>query len=271
MSALAVHFTFQFRSMLRSPAQMLLNYLFPLAFYAFMGLVMTEINPGFRDDILTSMTIFVVVSGALLGLPGMLVDEREAGIYRSYRVNGVPAGAVLAMPALTMAFHALIAASLVAVTAVPLFGAPVPASWGALVLCTLLGAALFAALGTLIGVVSPDSRASILLSQAIFLPSMLLGGLMVPMEALPDGAQVAALLLPTTWLAQLEQATVYGREIVVDPALAATVLIASTVLTFGIAAYSFNWDRKNATRRGHPALALLAILPFVAGILASQG
>ena len=271
MSALAFHFTFQFRSMLRSPAQMLASYLFPLVFYAFMGLVMTEINPGFRDNLLPSMTIFAVLTGALLGLPGPLVDEREAGIYRAYRVNGVPAAAVLAMPALTLGFHALIAASLVAVTAVPLFGAPPPVSWVALALATVLGAAVFAAFGTLIGVVSASSRATILLSQAIFLPSMLLGGLMVPVEALPDGAQVAALLLPTTWLAQLEQATVYGRAVVVDPALAAAVLVASAALTFGIAAYSFNWDRKNATRRAHPALALLAILPFIAGILVSQG
>jgi ABC-2 type transport system permease protein len=154
---------------------------------------------------------------------------------------------------------------------VPLFGASVPESWAALVLATVLGAAVFAGFGTLIGVVSASSRATVLLSQAIFLPSMLLGGLMVPLDTLPDGAQVAALLLPTTWLAQLEQATVYGREVVVDPALAAAVLVASAVLTIGIAAYSFNWDRKNATRRGHPALALVAILPFVVGMLVSLG
>jgi hypothetical protein len=43
------------------------------------------------------------------------------------------------------------------------------------------------------------------------------------------------------------------------------------VLTFAVAAYSFKWDRRHATRRGHPALALLAILPFVAGMLASLG
>jgi len=175
------------------------------------------------------------------------------------------------MPALTLGFHALIAASLVAATAVPLFGAPVPASWIALALATVLGAAVFAAFGTLIGVVSASSRATVILSQAMFLPSMLIGGLMVPMDTLPRGAQVAALLLPTTWLAQLEQATVYGREVLVDPALAAAVLVASAVVTFAVAAYSFNWDRKNATRRGHPALALLAILPFVVGMLASLG
>jgi ABC-2 type transport system permease protein len=269
VSALAIHFTFQFRSMLRNPAQMLLSYLFPLAFYVFMGLVMTEINPGFRDNLLPSMTIFTVLAGTVLGLPGSLVDEREAGIYRAYRVNGVPAAAVIAMPALTMGFHALIAAALVAATAVPLFGAPIPASWAALALATLLGAALFAALGTVIGVVSPSSRATVLLSQAIFLPSMLLGGLMVPLESLPDGARAAALLLPTTWLSQLEQSTVYGRDVVVDPSLAAVVLVASAALAFAVASYTFNWDRKNVTRRGHPALALLAILPLVVGMLIS--
>jgi len=49
------------------------------------------------------------------------------------------------------------------------------------------------------------------------------------------------------------------------------VLMAAMVLTFAIAAYCFSWDRKNATRRGHPALALLAILPFVVGMLVSLG
>ena len=265
--ALATHFAFQFRSTLRNPAQMLLSYLFPLGFYAFMGLVMTEINPGFRDSLLPSMTIFTVMTGALLGLPGPLVDERDAGIYRAYRVNGVPAGAVLAMPALTIGFHSTIAAAIVAVTAVPLFGAPVPGSWVALVLATLLGAAVFAAFGTLIGVVSSSSRATILFSQAIFLPSMLLGGLMVPLETLPRGAQTAALLLPTTWLAQLEQAAVYGRDTMVGPELAAVVLVLSAVVAFGVAAWSFNWDSRNVTRRGHPALALLAIVPMVVGLL----
>jgi len=43
------------------------------------------------------------------------------------------------------------------------------------------------------------------------------------------------------------------------------------VLTFAVAAYSFNRDRKDATRRGHPALALLAIQPFIVGMLVSAG
>ena len=187
MSALAVHFAFQFRSMLRSPAQMLLSYLFPLAFYAFMGLVMTEINPGFRDDLLPSMTIFAVLTGALLGLPGPLVDEREAGIYRAYRVNGVPAAAVLAMPALTLGLpcpdrgvtgrrHGRAALRRPGHLRA---GAHwrLPPCWAPR--CSPHSARSSASC-------RQSSRATVLLAQAIFLPSMLLGGLMVPLEALPE-------------------------------------------------------------------------------------
>jgi len=33
-----------------------------------------------------------------------------------------------------------------------------------------------------------------------------------------------------------------------------------------LALYLFSWDNRNAARRGHPLLALLALIPFLAGI-----
>jgi ABC-2 type transport system permease protein len=269
VNALTIHFAFQFRSALRNSSQLLLSYLFPLGFYVFMGVVMTGIYPGYRDNLIQSMTLFTVMTGPLLGLPGPLVDEREAGIYRSYRVNGVPAAAVLAMPAITTAFHSLIAAAIVAATAGPIFGAPLPASWPALAFTTVLAATVFSAFGTVIGVVSADSRVTVLLAQAVFLPSMLLGGLMVQLDVLPAGAARAGLLLPTSWLVQLDQGLAYGRPTLVGPGLAVVVVSAAAAIAFGVAAYAFDWDRRNASRRGHPALALLAIAPLAIGMLVS--
>jgi ABC-2 type transport system permease protein len=40
MNAFAHHFSFEFKTGLRNPTLMLMNYLFPLGFYAMMGLVM---------------------------------------------------------------------------------------------------------------------------------------------------------------------------------------------------------------------------------------
>jgi len=44
-------------------------------------------------------------------------------------------------------------------------------------------------------------------------------------------------------------------------------LLASGVLAFGLAVYLFNWDRRNTTQRGHPLLALLALLPYAVGMI----
>jgi hypothetical protein len=34
-----------------------------------------------------------------------------------------------------------------------------------------------------------------------------------------------------------------------------------------LAIYLFSWDSRNTTRRGHPVLALLFLLPYVIGML----
>ncbi|GAI14784.1 unnamed protein product, partial [marine sediment metagenome] len=45
MRAFINHFSFEFRTGIRNKSLLLLNYLFPLAFYAMMGLLMAELNP----------------------------------------------------------------------------------------------------------------------------------------------------------------------------------------------------------------------------------
>jgi len=51
-----------------------------------------------------------------------------------------------------------------------------------------------------------------------------------------------------------------------SPWASVIMLFVSGVLAFGLAVYLFSWDSRNTTRRGHPLLALLALLPYVIGI-----
>jgi hypothetical protein len=46
-----------------------------------------------------------------------------------------------------------------------------------------------------------------------------------------------------------------------------TAVLPSGLIAFLLALYLFSWDSKNSKRRGHPALALLALAPYFAGIL----
>ena len=123
----------------------------------------------------------------------------------------------------------------------------------------------YSAIGALIGVVANNSRTVLLLSQLIFLPSMLLGGLMVPLDLLPSSIRPVSTLLPATHAMQAYWGLAYGRQTVLNPLASVLILLTGGILAGGLAVYLFNWDSKNRARRGHPLLALLAIVPYLVG------
>lgn len=266
MTAFAQHFLFEFKTGLRNPNLLLLNYLFPLGFYAMMGLVMTQINPTFTETMLPALVIFAILAGTILGLPNPLVESREAGIYRSFKINGVPAISILAIPMVTTIFHVLITSTLIAFTAGPLFEASLPANWAAFALVTIVTAFTCGALGMLIGVISVNSQATVLWSQLIFLPAMLIGGLMMPLSVLPEAVRPFSALLPTSHAMQAFLGLAYEQTTTLNPMRSLIVLLVAGGLAFGLAIYLFNWDSKNQTRRGHPLMALLALIPFALSI-----
>lgn len=263
MTAFLTHLSFEFKTGLRNSNLLMLNYLFPLGFYILMGFVFTQVNPSFRETMLPAMVIFTMLASAILGLPSPLVEAREAGIFRSYKINGVPADSILAIPALSTAVHALIAGAVIALSAPLLFKAPVPVNWGYFIAISILAVFNFAFLGCLISVVSANSRATVLWSQLIFLPSMLLGGLMLPIEALPASVRPISALLPTAHAMQAYLGIAFQQPVVFKPMLSIAVLAASTLIAFGLSVYLFNWDSRNNSRRGHPLLALLVLVPYI--------
>ena len=101
MTAFINHLSFEFRTGIRNKQLLLMNYLFPLGFYLMMGFVMAGINPMFLDSMTPAMVVFAVLAATLLGIPDPLVNARENGIFRSYKINGVPSFSILIIPALT--------------------------------------------------------------------------------------------------------------------------------------------------------------------------
>jgi ABC-2 type transport system permease protein len=267
MSAFTNHFMYEFKTGMRNSGAMLMLYLLPLGFYAAMGFVMVEINPTYTEILIPSMIVFAIMSGDILGYPNGVVEGREVGIYRSFKINGIPAISILSIPALSTSFHGLITSAIVAITAVPLFGAAQPVNWLALALITILIAFTFSTLGMLIGVISSSSRAVVLWSQLIYLPSILLGGMMIPLELIPESIQKFSGLLPSTYAMQAFNALAFNRETTIDPLVSILVLLTSGILAFALATYLFNWDSRNETRRGSPLLGLLILIPYLLAIV----
>jgi ABC-2 type transport system permease protein len=270
MSAYANHFAYEFKTGLRNSSQLLMYYLFPLGFYAMMGLVMTQINPLFKDLMVPAMVAFVAMTGSILGLPGPAVAAREAGVYRSFKINGVPALSILMIPALTSVFHALIVALIITLTGPSFFHGLAPVNPISFALVTLAMAFACSGLGALIGVVATSPQGTVLYSQLIFLPSMLLGGIMVPIDLLPASIRPVSSLLPSTHAMQAYLGLAYGQQTLLNPWLSLLILAAGGVVAFGVAIYLFNWDSRSSARRGHPAMALVALIPFVAGMFLTR-
>jgi ABC-2 type transport system permease protein len=143
----------------------------------------------------------------------------------------------------------------------------VPVNWPGFILFFLLAAFTHAGLGMLISVISSSARAVVLWSQLIFLPSMLIGGLMLPYSMLPDALGKIGLLLPATHAMHVFQGLAQSQATTFAPLWSVLILLAGGILSFGLANYLFSWDSHNTTRRGHPALALLALLPYVLGVV----
>ena len=100
MNAFITHFSFDFLTGIRNRQSLLMNYLFPLGFYLVMGLIMTEIFPLYKEMLIPGLVSFSVLATSLLGIPDPLVTAREKGIFRNYRINGVPSLSILMVPAL---------------------------------------------------------------------------------------------------------------------------------------------------------------------------
>ena len=267
MTAFVNHFSFEFRTGIRNKQLLLMNYLFPLGFFLMMGFIMIGINPLFLDTMTQAMVVFAILVATLLGIPDPLVNARENGIFRSYKINGIPALSILTIPALTTMLHLAIVAAIITVTGPLLFDAPAPENWLNYILVFIAATVCMAGVSVLIGVVSPNSRVTVLYSQLIFIPSILLAGLMFPFSMLPDAAGMVARLLPATQAMNAFKGLAMGLEADFDPWFSLFALFASGLLAFGSAVYLFSWDSRNSTRRGHPIMALLFLLPFVLGLL----
>jgi len=50
-----------------------------------------------------------------------------------------------------------------------------------------------------IGVALPEQRADMLVAQLVFLPSILLGGLMMPADLIPEGLSYLSRIFPARW------------------------------------------------------------------------
>ena len=242
MNAIAVHFLIETKASLRKKQQMFLSYLFPLGFFLMMGAVMPQLNPLFLNDMIPAMIMFAVMASSLLGLPDTFVTSRESGVFRGYRINGVKPAPLIFIPSVISMIHMLVVSFIILALSPALFNAPSPDKTFRLILIILLSCFCFSGISTLIGIISSNSRVSVMLSQIIFIPSMIIGGLMIPYEMLPVNVKTAVLFIPSTHCMNLFKAWAFGSETNLSISVSTATLTAAGMISYLLAAFFFRWN-----------------------------
>lgn len=259
MRGLLHHFLLVLNLSFRNPQGIVYGYLVPVIFLFAFGSIFRADTPPLLDHMGQIMTI-TILGGACFGLPTALVAEREQGIWRRYRLLPLPTAWLVFS---TMAARALIVASSVLVQlalARAIFGTPLPAHPGAALLTFLFVTGAFLGIGYLIAGLADNVPAVQAIGQCIFLPMIMLGGVGVPLVALPVWAQRVAGFMPGRYAVEALQPCFQAPDPLQGAAFRFTALTIIGLAAGLAGAKLFRWEpgRRSGSARLWVATALAA-------------
>lgn len=189
----------QWKLDLRNRGVLITYYIVPLVFFVFMGGIFTSINPTASETLIQSMTVFGVTMGAILGSPTSLVELYGSEIKKAYKVGGIPLWVGAVNNFLSAFVHLFIMSAVIFFVSPIAFHATVPSN----VLLYFLSLAIFIAVclsvGTTLGLFVKGTSKLTMLSQLIFLPSLMLSGIMFSIDLLPKPLEMLGKAFPATW------------------------------------------------------------------------
>ena len=199
MSAFLYGVALQWKLDIRSKTLLITCYIVPLLFFAIMGGIFTSLMPDAVNDLIQSMTVMGVSMGALIGLPPSLVEIYGSDIKRVYKANGVP----LYLGAVSIFFsafiHLMIMSGIIYVVAPLAFNAVLPEQpllyFGKLAIFIIVTNSI----GCVLGLAVKNQARLTMFSQLVFLPSIMLSGIMFPANLLPKVLFTVGKIFPASW------------------------------------------------------------------------
>ncbi len=240
MSAFFKYLWIQFKMDLRNKGTLLTYYFTPLVFFFVMGSVFSSTTPLLKTTLAASMTIFSATMGAIMGAPTPLVKMKESGTMRAFKVNGIPPASTLSVSASSAFIHLFIVSVIIYVVSPIAFHSEMPQSAG--LYFAILAVFLFASvgIGMFIGIFAQGQSFSTMLSMIIFLPSLLLSGIMFPASMLPKVLVWVGRLFPATYALQAFYGYAYKMETEISAGASLIIIAGIGLIMFLLSAYHLN-------------------------------
>lgn len=219
----------QWKLDIRSRSLLLTCYVVPLLFFAVVGAIFTSMNPEAKYTIIQSMTVLGVTTGAIVGLSPTLSETYGSDIKKVYKANGVPLYLGVVTMLISTFIHISIMSAIIYITAPIAFDAVLPKNLGLYIGSLAVFIVVSLSIGSVLGLAVKNNAKLTMISQIIFLPSMMLSGIMFPTSLLPRPLEIAGRFFPATWGYQM----MTGDGFRPSELLPLTLLLAAAVIVCG--------------------------------------
>ena len=189
----------QWKLDIRSKSLLVTYYIVPLIFFLLMGGIFTSVMPEMGSTLIQSMIVMSVSMGAFLGLPPSLIETYGSDIKKIYKANGVPIHLGLVTILLSAFVHLMMTCIVILLLAPILFKASLPTQLPIFLLSLTIYIIVSLSIGCILGLTLKNQAKLTMLAQLVFLPSIMLSGIMFPISLLPDFLQVIGLVFPAYW------------------------------------------------------------------------
>jgi len=219
-------------------------FIFPLLLFLLLGAVYHGRYQGepIKWAVIAGLVAYGCANTAFAGLAIQLVIRREAGILKRIRSTPLPASVyVSALLLSTLAVFVLQTIALF-ILGRALYGTPLPREFGSLAVTMVIGAAVFAALGTATASVIHSAEGSSAVVNFILLPMAFLSGAFGPTTGYPAVLRAIGAVLPLTYFVKLVDAVyLHGQGFWTQPE-AIAILAAWGVAGAVFTALKFQWE-----------------------------
>jgi len=189
----------QWKLDIRSKSMLVTCYIVPLIFFLLMGCIFTSVMPEMRSTLIQSMTVMSVSMGAFIGLPPSLIETYGSDIKQVYKANGVPIYLGLVTMFLSAFVHLMIACIVIVLLAPVIFEAALPSQLPIFFLALAVYIIVSLSIGSILGLIMKNQAKLTMTAQLVFLPSIMLSGIMFPIDFLPDFLKTIGRIFPASW------------------------------------------------------------------------
>lgn len=189
----------QWKLDIRSKALLVTCYIIPLIFFLLMGGIFTSVMPDMRSRLIQSMVVMSVSMGAFIGLPPSLIETYGSDINKIYKANGVPVYSGLVTMFLSAFIHLMIACAVIVLLAPVLFEAVLPEQLPVFFFALAIYIIVSLCIGSILGLIIKNQAKLTMIAQLVFLPSIMLSGIMFPIDLLPDFLEMTGRIFPASW------------------------------------------------------------------------